>query len=137
MSLNLRRLESPFVMELRNEHGNTCLLDANEAIGGKNKGFRPMELLAGSLAACASIDVIEILRKKRILLGCYEVNIESKRKEAVPAPFEHITLHFVFCNVISEQQLKATIELALYKYCSVKESLSAEIKIDYTYTIQG
>lgn len=137
MSLNLRRLESPFVMELKNEQGNTCLIDANETIGGQNKGFRPMELLAGSLAACASIDVIQILRKKRILLGCYEVNIETKRREAVPAPFEQITLHFIFCNVINEEQLKATIELALYKYCSVYASLSDDIKIDYTYKIEG
>lgn len=129
-------MESLFVMELKNEQGITCLIDANETIGGQNKGFRPMELLAGSLAACASIDVIQILRKKRILLGCYEVHIEAKRKEAVPAPFEHITLHFIFCNVISEEQLKATIELALYKYCSVNASLSDEIKIDYTYKIE-
>lgn len=129
-------MESLFVMELKNEQGITCLIDANETIGGQNKGFRPMELLAGSLAACASIDVIQILRKKRILLGCYEVHIEAKRKESVPAPFEHITLHFIFCNVISEEQLKATIELALYKYCSVNASLSDEIKIDYTYKIE-
>lgn len=129
-------MESLFVMELKNEQGITCLIDANETIGGQNKGFRPMELLAGSLAACASIDVIQILRKKRILLGGYEVHIEAKRKESVPAPFEHITLHFIFCNVISEEQLKATIELALYKYCSVNASLSDEIKIDYTYKIE-
>lgn len=135
MSLILSRLESPFVMELRNELGSACVIDANEAIGGKNKGFRPMELLAGSLAACASIDVIHILQKKRILLGCYEVNVETKRKESFPAPFEHITLHFIFCNVIDEKLLESTIELALYKYCSVNESLSDEIKIDYTITI--
>lgn len=135
MSLNLKRLESPFVMELRNGQDITCVIDASDAIGGKNKGFRPMELLAGSLAACASVDVIQILRKKRILLGCYEVKIETRRKEAVPSPFEHITLHFIFCNVIDENVLKSTIELALYKYCSVSASLSDDIKIDYTITI--
>lgn len=137
MSLNLKRLESPFVMELRNEQDITCVIDASDTIGGKNKGFRPMELLAGSLAACASIDVIQILRKKRILLGCYEVKIEARRKEAVPSPFEHITLHFIFCNVIDENVLKSTIELALYKYCSVNASLSDEIRIDYTITISS
>lgn len=137
MSLNLKRLESPFVMELENDNGITCLVDASESIGGKNKGFRPMELLAGSLAACASIDVIQILKKKRILLGCYDVNIETKRKEAVPASFEQITLHFIFCNVIDEKLLRSVIDLALNKYCSVKASLSDEIKIDYTITIKG
>jgi putative redox protein len=137
MSLTLTRLESPFVMELKNEQGNSCLIDANETIGGKNKGFRPMELLAGSLAACASIDVIHILQKKRILLGCYDVKIETKRKESVPASFEQIVLHFIFCNVIDEKLLRTTIDLALYKYCSVNASLSNEIQIDYTITIQS
>ena len=63
MKLTLTRIEEPFVMELQNESGNTCMMDANPAIGGKNLGFRPMELLAGSLAGCASIDVINILKK--------------------------------------------------------------------------
>lgn len=136
MSLKLTRLESPFVLELRNENGNSCILDASESIGGQNKGFRPMELLAGSLAACASIDVIQILKKKRILLGCYDVKIETKRKDTIPGSFEQITLHFIFCNVIEEDLLRSTIDLALYKYCSVAASLSDEIKIDYTITIQ-
>lgn len=137
MKLKLTRLESPFVLQLRNERGELCPIDANDTIGGKNKGFRPMELLAGSLAACASIDVIEILRKKRIILGCYDVEIEAKRVEAVPSPFEHITLHFVFCNVIDLAVLNSTIELALYKYCSVQASLDQQIKIDYTVKIHA
>jgi len=136
MSLNLKRIESPFVFELSNDDGNSCFIDASESIGGKGKGFRPMELLAGSLAACASIDVIEILRKKRILLGCYDVKIEAKRKETIPGSFEKVTLHFVFCNLIEEKLLRDTIDLALYKYCSVQASLSSEIKIDYTISFE-
>ena len=135
MELNLKRVESPFVFELKNEGGNTCPVDASQAIGGKNKGFRPMELVAGGLAACASIDVINILQKKRILLGCYEVTVSAQRKEAVPAAFESIHLDFVFYNVIDETQLRNTIDLALHKYCSVAASLNGDIRITYTYQI--
>lgn len=136
MKLNLKRIESPFVFELSNQSGQTCTLDASEQIGGKGKGFRPMELVAGGLAACASIDVINILQKKRILLGCYEVDVRAERTEGSPAAFKNIHLAFVFYNVIDEGQLKSTIDLALYKYCSVAASLNGDIEITYSYEIK-
>lgn len=131
MKLSLKRIESPFVFELKNEVGNACLLDASSAIGGKDKGFRPMELLAGSLAGCASIDVINILKKKRIELGCYEVQINAKRADEVLSPFVSINLKFVFYNTIDREVLDGIIKLALYKYCSVASSLNNEIVINY------
>lgn len=131
MELTLKRIESPFVLELKNQAGNTCLVDASQAIGGKDKGFRPMELLAGSLASCASIDVIQILKKKRIELGCYEVKINAERADAVPSPFVSIDLTFVFFNTIEHSVVDSIIQLALYKYCSVSASLNNAISINY------
>lgn len=73
MKLTLQRIEEPFVMELKNEQGNVCLLDAVPSIGGQNKGLRPMELLAGSLAACISVDVLNIFKKQRVQFGHYKI----------------------------------------------------------------
>lgn len=137
MNLELKRIESPFVFELKNDSGNTCLVDANPAIGGKEKGFRPMELLAGSLASCASIDVINILKKKRIELGCYEVKISAERAEEIPSPFVSIQLKFVFFNTIDQKVLDSIIQLALQKYCSVAASLNNEIEINYEIEIKS
>lgn len=137
MELNLKRIESPFVFELKNQAGNTCLLDASPAIGGKDKGFRPMELLAGSLAGCASIDVINILKKKRIELGCYEVSINADRADEVPSPFVSINLKFVFYNTIDRDVLDGIIQLALFKYCSVASSLNDEIVLNYEIEIKS
>lgn len=135
MKLDLKRIEVPFVMELRNEHGNTCLMDANPAIGGNNKGFRPMELLAGSLAGCVSIDVLNIVKKQRIDLRHYNVRIEAKRVEGTPAPFEHIHMVFEFDQSIDTQKMQRNIELTLEKYCSVSACLKEEIKITYALEI--
>lgn len=131
MNLKLSRIEEPFVMELTNQSGNSCYLDANPAIGGKEKGFRPMELLAGSLAACASIDVLNILKKQRIELKNYQVEIQASRKDATPSPFEQIHLIFEFEGNVDQEKLQRNIELTLEKYCSVSACLSAEIKITY------
>jgi len=50
MKIELNRIEEPYVFQLKNETGALCTFDANAALGGKNKGLTPMQLLAGSLA---------------------------------------------------------------------------------------
>lgn len=132
MKLKLKRIEAPFVLELNNENGNTLIIDANPSIGGKGLGFRPMELLAGSLAGCASIDVISILKKQRIEPISFDVAIEAKRFEGVPSPFETIQLNFEFDNSVDLEKAKKAIDLSLEKYCSVSASLNNEISITYS-----
>lgn len=131
MKLTLARIESPFVMELTNESGNSCVIDANPSIGGKGKGFRPMELLAGSLAGCASIDVLNILKKQRVELKSYSVKISAERTSGVPSPFERIHLYFEFGAQVDKDKLRRNIELTLEKYCSVSASLNEQIQISY------
>ena len=132
MKLKLKRIDAPFVLELNNENGSTVIIDANPSIGGKGLGFRPMELLAGSLASCASIDVISILKKQRIELASYTIDIVAKRYEGVPSPFENIQLNFEFDNSVDLEKAKKAIDLSLEKYCSVSASLKDEIIITYS-----
>jgi putative redox protein len=131
MKLSLQRIEEPFVMELKNEQNNVCSMDAAPSLGGQNKGFRPMELLAGSLAGCISVDVLNVFRKQRIRLNHYRIEIEAQRKEAVPSPFEHIHMIFEFDDSVEVKNAKRIIDLAKDKYCSVSASLDKEIKITY------
>lgn len=135
MKLTLTRIEEPFVMELQNESGNTCVMDANPAIGGKGLGFRPMELLAGSLAGCASIDVINILKKQRVEPTHFSIDIQAKRKEGIPAPFESIQLIFHFDQTVNLEKVNKIIEMTLQKYCSVSASLDKQIEITYETSI--
>jgi len=129
MSLELNRIEEPFVFELRNEEGVICGIDASPAIGGKGKGLRPMELLAGSLAGCASIDVLLILKKQRIEPTLFNVKIETKRGEGVPAIFEEIKLIFCVNEEVPQEKLEKAIRLTLDKYCSVSASLKEEVSV--------
>ncbi len=129
MGLELNRVEEPFVFELKNEEGVICGIDANPSIGGKGKGFRPMELLAGSLAGCASIDILLILKKQRIEPTHFGIKIETKRVDAVPAIFDEIKLIFEVNNGIPQEKLEKAIGLTLDKYCSVSASLKEEVKV--------
>ena len=129
MSLELSRVEEPFVFELRNEEGVVCGIDASPSIGGKGKGFRPMELLAGSLAGCASIDVLLILKKQRIIPSHFTIKIETKRVDEIPSYFEEIKLIFEVNRDVPVEKLEKAIDLTLKKYCSVSASLKEEVKI--------
>ncbi len=129
MKLELNRREKPYVFELENENGTICKIDSSKDIGGKEKGLTPMELLAGALAACISIDILMILNKQSIELDNYSVSVDAKKKNSVPSPFEEIHLVFTMNREIDLNKVQRAIQLSIDKYCSVKESLNPEIII--------
>ena len=131
MKLELNRIEKPYVFELENESGTICKIDSSKDIGGKNKGLTPMELLAGALAACISIDVLMILNKQYIEPKKYAVSVDATKKNSVPSPFEKIHLVFSIDTEIDFLKVERAIQLSIDKYCSVKASLNPEIKISY------
>ena len=137
MELELKRTSEPFGLELKNELGFICPIDGKSDIGGKNGGFRPMELLAGSLAACASIDVLLILKKQKIEVLDYSIHIEAERVDGVPSPFKEITLGFEIDlgdenSTENIQKIERAIQLSVEKYCSVTASLDSKISIKTT-----
>ncbi len=129
MKLDLKLVESPFVLEVTNESGISIKMDATEKIGGQNKGMRPMEVLASSLAGCMSIDILLILQKQRQEVTYYEVTIDANRKDAVPAVFETIHLLFSFNKEVDLEKAIAAVKLSHEKYCSVSASLNPQINI--------
>ena len=137
MRLELTRIEEPFVFEVENEDGLTCRMDASEAIGGKKKGMRPMELLAASLGGCASIDITRILKKKRIPTEHFSIAIEAKRSDSLPSPFEWIQLNISVDPELDKEKVKKVVEATLDKYCSVSASLNKTISIRYSINDQS
>jgi len=131
MKLELNRVECPMVFEVTNEVGAKCTMDASVSIGGKDKGLRPMELLASGLAGCVAIDVLLILEKQRMDTELFKIDIEGKRVDGIPAPFESIQMTFEVDASVDKEKLSKNIQLVLDKYCSVSASLKEEIKITY------
>ena len=129
MKLELNRREKPYVFELENVNGTICKIDSSKDIGGKERGLTPMELLAGALASCISIDILMILNKQNIEPDNYSVSVDAKKKNSVPSPFEKIHLVFTMNKEIELNKVQRAIELSIDKYCSVKESLNPEIII--------
>jgi putative redox protein len=131
MELLLQRKQGDFGFEVHNRTGNSIRFDASDDIGGQGFGVRPMEALASSLAACASIDVLLILKKQKKEPKNFEVKIEAIRKNGVPSIFESIHLEFLVEST-EKEKLNRAIELSLEKYCSVAKILAPTCTITFS-----
>lgn len=131
MALILKRLNDQVAFEVTSDEGQKIQFDANPAAGGQGLGIRPMEALASSVASCASIDILLILKKKRISLSNYEVEIITERKDATPAPFTSIHLLFKIGENDPIEQVQKAVALGVEKYCSVSASLDPTISISH------
>lgn len=99
--------------------GHAVVMDGPPDHGGRNIGFRPMEMLLMGIGGCSSIDVISILQKARQEVSDCVVHIEAERADAVPAVFTKIHLRFVISGRgLREAQVKRAVELSAEKYCS-------------------
>lgn len=119
------------------ENGHKITLDASEKSGGKNKGFLPIELLAIGTAGCASLDVIAILRKKKVDFTGYEckVNVESYQ-EGHPHVFTKMHFEYIVTgNNVQEKDVERAVQLAEEKYCQAIAMMSKTAEIVHTITI--
>jgi putative redox protein len=76
------------------DSGFTIPLGTDPDLGGDNDGFRPMELMAISLAGCTAMDVISVLKKKRQDVTGFEVKVLAQRADEFPKVFTHITVEY-------------------------------------------
>ncbi len=96
------------------------------------EGPGPMETLLAALATCSATDVVEILAKRRTPVRSLEVETVGTRVETTPRRLEHVLLKFrVAGEGIERVHAERAIELAVNKYCSVRDSLDPKIKIEW------
>lgn len=111
-------------------------MDGPEELGGSNAGVRPKELLLLALAGCTGSDVASILRKKRIQLAGFEMNITADVAEEHPQVFTKIHLEYVFYgDNIPVKDIERAIELSQTKYCSVTAMLEKAAEVTHSFRI--
>lgn len=94
-------------------------------------GMRPMELLLNAVGACAAYDVVEMLQKRRLEVQGYRIELSGERPDAVPAPYTHVHATHIFkVPGLDEKTATRFVDLAMNKYCSVAESLTADISFE-------
>ena len=118
------------------DSGHKVMMDASQAVGGENRGSRPMELLLMGLGGCSSIDVTMMLEKSRQnVIDCKAV-IEAERADAVPAVFTSIHVHFIVTGKgLSDKHVERAVKLSAEKYCSASIMLAKAVEITHDFEI--
>jgi putative redox protein len=110
------------------ENGPTARFD-----GDGKAAQTPPEALLSALASCVSVDIVDILAKRRTPVESLEVDVVGERVDTTPRHFRHITLNFsIKGKGIEREHAERSIELSITKYCSVRDSLRADMKVDWT-----
>jgi putative redox protein len=122
--------------EGRSTSGHSLIMDADDASGGQNKGFKPMELLLVGFGGCTGMDVISILRKKRQDVTGLEMNVQGKKTDEHPKVYKTVHIEYVVKGKgVQKEAVERAIRLSLDKYCSVGATLSRAGTITHSYRI--
>ncbi|HET7552988.1 MAG TPA: OsmC family protein [Gemmatimonadaceae bacterium] len=101
--------------------------------GDAATGPSPVDTLLGALATCASVDVVDILAKRRTPVATFEVEVDAQRANGVPRRVTHVLLKFrITGEGIERDQAERAIDLSINKYCSVRDSLDPDLPIEWT-----
>lgn len=118
------------------DSGFSLNLGAMPDVGGDNDGFRPMELMALSLAGCTAMDVISILNKKRQPVSAFQVRVQAERAEEHPKVFTRaVIVYRVTGQGVQEEALRRAIELSAERYCPAQAMLGQVMPIELRYEI--
>ncbi len=118
--------------------GHSVIMDGPPALGGRNLGPRPMEMLLLGMGACSAVDVIHILKKSRQKVSDCEVELGADRAESEPKVFTRIHIHFIVTGKdLKEQQVARAVSLSAEKYCSASIMLGKTAEIEHSYAIQS
>lgn len=105
-------------------------------VGGDNDGFRPLELMAVSLAGCTAMDVISILQKKQQKVDEFEVEVHTDRAEEHPKVFTNIQIHYkIRGENVSREAVERAVQLSEEKYCPAQAMLKKVVPMDLKISI--
>ncbi len=116
--------------------GHAVVMDGAPEAGGRNLGFRPMELVLLGVGGCTAFDVVTILKKQRQNVIDCVAQLQAERADSDPKVFTKIHIHFVVTGKgLKEEQVKRAVELSADKYCSASIMLKPKVEITHDYEI--
>jgi putative redox protein len=103
-------------------------------IDGKSiEGPSPPETLLIALATCTAIDVVEMLTKRKTPPESLDVVTTAERKPDNPRRVTRAHLAYKIAGAeIDHTQTMRAIELAVTKYCTVRDTMDPEMAITWS-----
>jgi putative redox protein len=114
--------------------GFTIVFDTGEA-GDHRAGPGPTESVLAALAACTSMDVGSILRKKRQPAASYQIAVTGEKADDHPQVYTSIVVEHRVSGEVEPEALGRAIELSATTYCPVSAMLSHSVRIEHRYRL--
>jgi putative redox protein len=93
-------------------------------------GVKPSDLLLMALGGCTSVDVVEILRKKRQQLTGLTVRVSGEQDPDPPWTFRRIHVEYeVRGRDLRPRAVEQAVALSEEKYCSVRATLEDKVEL--------
>jgi len=108
--------------------GHTVRLEG----GAKETGASPMEMVLAALGGCATVTIVEFLKKMRQPFTSLEVELSAERAEQPPRVYTKIHAHYRVGGDVDEARVVRAIELTESKYCSVHTMLEETAEMSHT-----
>jgi putative redox protein len=116
--------------------GHALVMDGAPEHGGRDMGFRPMEMLLLGVGGCTAFDIVSILKKSRQAITDCEVKIDSDRAEEIPKVFTRIHIHFIITgNSLDPAKVEKAVNLSTDKYCSASKMLEKTAEMTHDFEI--
>ncbi len=136
MKVTLERKNTDYLFEAKGASGNPVMID--NKTGDVVQGSSPMELLLMGVGGCSAIDIISILKKQKLEIDSYHVEVEGDRIEVGGAkPFNAMRVHVYLEGDIPPAKALRAAQLSFEKYCSVSITLQASVKVTYKVFLNG
>ena len=101
-------------------------------------GCSPTETLLLSVAGCMGIDMVSFLKKMKVEIKSYKMDIVGERKPTPPQYYTAIEMIIAVTGTgLTAKKLERAISLSQEKYCSVYHSLRKDLKVKVEYTFEN
>ena len=118
-------------------NGHKLIIDADEPVGGKDRGPRPKPLTLVSLGGCTGMDVVSILNKMRVNFESCRVSVEAEQSDEHPKYYKKIHLTYIFKGKdLPMAKLDKAVNLSQDRYCGVSAMLRNSAELTYKIIIE-
>jgi putative redox protein len=118
-------------------NGHKIVIDADESVGGKNRGPRPKPLLLLALAGCTAMDVTSMLGKMRVDFEDFRIDVEAELTENHPKYYNKLHLKYIFKGKdLPMEKIKKAVNLSQDNYCGVSAMLSKAAELTFEIIIE-
>jgi putative redox protein len=116
--------------------GHSVVMDGAPEAGGRNLGFRPMEMLLLGLGGCSAFDVVMILKRGRERVTDCVVEIDAERASTDPKVFTKIHLKYIVTGVaLDPKKVERAVALSADKYCSASAIMAKTAELSHSIEI--